>query len=111
MMPVLAIALAYGGFACLALAMGRHFEQVFGRDEPSARQRTGLRLGGTTLLLLSILPCLAYWPGTSLALGVWSALISLAGLALVLLLPYAPRWAAGLGAAAPLLAGVAAAIA
>jgi len=111
MMPVLALCLAYAGFACLALAMGRHFEQVFDREEPAPAQRAGLRLGGCVLLLLSILPCLRHWPSASMALGMWSALISLAALALVLLLPYAPRWAAGLGLAAPMLAGLSAAVA
>ncbi|SAI33286.1 membrane protein [Bordetella ansorpii] len=106
MLPIFALGLAYGGFAALALAMGRHFEQVFDIEEPAPALRNGLRLAGALLLALSTWPCIAYWGDTSMGLGIWSALLTLAALPLVLLLPYWPRWAAGLGVAAPALPGL-----
>lgn len=104
-LPVFSLGLAYGGFAALALAMGRHFEQVFDREEPAPLLRRGFQLLGAVLLVLSVWPSIAYWGDTSMGVGIWAALLTLAALPLVLLLPYWPRVAAALGVIAPLLPG------
>ncbi|MDR3014503.1 MAG: DUF3325 domain-containing protein [Delftia acidovorans] len=55
--------LALGAFACLALAMDRHQEDLFGRQLPPARTRR-LRMAGWTLLVLSL--------GAALQVDPWS---------------------------------------
>ena len=55
--------LALAAFACLALAMDRHQEDLFGRQLPPARTRH-LRMAGWTLLVLSL--------GAALQVAPWS---------------------------------------
>ncbi|RSZ55267.1 DUF3325 domain-containing protein [Massilia atriviolacea] len=85
----LALALAYAGMALLCLAMDRHHQQVWGR-EPSRRQRLGLQGGGSVLLALALLPCVAAWSAT-VGVVLWLGFLSAGVLPLVFLLPYAPR--------------------
>jgi hypothetical protein len=97
---VIALALAYAGMALLCLAMDRHHQQVWG-CEPSRRCRLGLRGGGSALLALALLPCVAAWSAT-VGTVLWLGFLSAGVLPLILLLPYAPRATAW---SAPLLAG------
>lgn len=97
-----ALALAYSGMAGLCLAMDRHHGQVWGGDATPARRR-GLRIAGSALLALALLPCLAAW-GTSVGIVAWLGFLSAGALLLVALLPYAPRLTPVLGAGAGLLA-------
>jgi hypothetical protein len=94
----LALTTSYAGMAGLCLAMDRHHGQVWGRDA-SPTLRHVLRALGTVLLAGGFLLCMGAWGG---AIGpvVWVGFLSAGALALVLLLPYAPRFAGVLAAIA-----------
>ncbi len=101
-MILFGLALPYAGFTALCLAMERHHEQVFGQRRIAPRLRLLLRLAGWLLLLASPLPCIALagWGGGSV---LWCGMLTAAALLLTLSLPYAPRLAAGLALALPVL--------
>ncbi len=101
MMAALALALAYTGFTCLCLAMERHYRQVWA-GVPSASRQNSLRGTGWLCLVLSLLPCFSVW-GAAIGTVAWFGLLSLAGLGLGFLLPYAPRTAASLAVVSPIL--------
>ena len=94
----MALAIAYAGFVTLSLAMDRHQVQLLGR-ELQPRQTLLLRVAGGVLLAGSLLVCIAVG-STSLGIVWWLGLLSLAGIALGLLLAYRPHWARPIGVAA-----------
>lgn len=110
MTAFLALALAYAGFTALCLAMERHHGEVFGSRRIPARRRFLLRVAGWALLAASFPACIAYW-GWVIGPVAWCGLLTAAVLPLALLLPYAPRFAAGLAPVASILAGLAGLIA
>ena len=81
--------LAYSGMISLCLGLERHYKHVWPRV-PTPVWRRGLRLLGWLALLGSFAASVAAWGWAMGPIG-WFGLISLAGLALVLLLPYYPR--------------------
>lgn len=101
MMTTLAWSLAYAGLAGLCLAMHRYQRQVWCRGVGSAAS-VGLRLAGWLCLTLSLATCTAVWGGV-IGPVAWFGVLSAAGLALVCLLPYAPRIAAALALIAPVV--------
>lgn len=91
MMGVGSVLFAYAGMVALCLGLERHYKQVWGT--PSTRvQRLVLRALGWAGLLVSLLLCAAGWGWAMGPVG-WFGVISLAGLLLVGVLPYAPRLA------------------
>lgn len=92
--------LAYAGMLGICLAKERHWKQLAHPRVPVRLRPLCMPLG---VLLLGFAGYAAsqVWPG-GMALVGWFGLISLAGFALLLLIPYAPRLAAGL----PLLGAV-----
>lgn len=102
--PFVALAVAYAGFTTLSLAMDRHQTQLLGRELPP-RQTLMLRIAGGVLLGGSLFVCLGAW-STSVAILWWFGLLSLAGLALGLLLAYRPQWARPVGIAVAVAAVV-----
>ncbi|WP_051231863.1 DUF3325 domain-containing protein [Stutzerimonas azotifigens] len=98
------LALAYAGMLGLCLGMDRHWKQL-GSARLSPRWQRLCRPLGALLLVLAGYAASFVWPG-GMALVAWFGLISLAGLALLLLLPYAPRLVLGLPLAGGLLAGL-----
>ncbi|MHC6224915.1 DUF3325 domain-containing protein [Pseudomonas sp. X10] len=99
MMFVGGLLFAYSGMLGLCQGLERHYKQVWGK--PCALwQRRGLRALGWGALVVSFLLCVAAWGWAMGPVG-WFGVISLAGLVLVMLLPYLPRLAVWLGAAAP----------
>lgn len=103
----LGLATSYAGMAGLCLAMDRHHGQVWGRDAPATLRRV-LRVIGALLLAGGFACCIAAWGG---AIGpvAWMGFLSAGAIALVTLLPYAPRvasWLAALTAAGSVVAGV-----
>jgi hypothetical protein len=97
----LSLTLAYAGMLLLCLGMERHWKQVASPRLPARLRRACTPLGGA-LLALAVSGCGLIWPA-GMAWVAGFGMISLAGLALLLLLPYAPRVALGLpvlGAAA-----------
>lgn len=105
----LGLASSYAGMAGLCLAMDRHHDQVWGRDASPLLRRL-LRIAGTVLLAGGFFLCLGAWGG---AIGpvVWVGFLSAGALSLVLLLPYAPRFASVLAALAGVVSVVAGAFA
>lgn len=98
--------LAYSGMLGLCLGVERHFKQVWQRV-PGPLLRRGLRLGGWLGLAGSFVASAAAWGWAMGPIG-WFGLVSLAGLALVLLLPYRARGAVWLAVAGwPLIGAVA----
>lgn len=97
----LSLTLAYAGMLLLCLGMERHWKQLASPHLPLGLRRLCAPLGWA-LLGLAVYGCSLIWPpGMAWVAGL--GLISLAGLALLLILPYAPRAALGLpvlGAAA-----------
>jgi len=107
-MSVLAFALTYTAFTALCLAMNRHSREISGRVW-SDRQRYVLRGFGWGGLALS-LALAAERSGWALGTIEWFGMLTASALTLVLLLPYYPRVAAGLGLALPATALLAVAI-
>ena len=103
-MMLAAFCLAYAGFAALALAMERHFEDLFDRAIGPAHQRP-LRIAGWSALGLSLwLSGITY--GWSYGLVEWIGMLAIAGLVLIWALTYRPALAIGLGAGCAVAAPV-----
>lgn len=83
--------LAYCGMLGLCLGLERHYKQVWQRL-PARGLRLGLRTLGWLALAASFAASVAAWGWAMGPIG-WCGLVSLAGLALVLVLPYHPRLA------------------
>lgn len=83
------LVLAYAGMVGLCQGLERHYKQVWQRL-PAPVLRRGLRLAGWASLAASFAASVAAWGWAMGPVG-WFGLISLAGFALVMLLPYAPR--------------------
>ncbi|KJK08021.1 MULTISPECIES: DUF3325 domain-containing protein [Pseudomonas] len=92
---MLAIALfGFAGFACLCLAMEKHYKELLGAP-PSALRLRALRIGGW-LLLLTALSLAVHHSGWAMGLVELFAVL-MAGVTLwVFLLPYQPRVLLGL---------------
>lgn len=88
---VLAFAFSFFGFACLALAMPRHWGEATGEPRELARHRSWLRPLGWLLLALAFF---AAWlrDGPSFGAVLWVLLIGAAALAVALTLAWRPRW-------------------
>lgn len=76
------------GFAMLALAMDRHHRDAFA-GVPTAARRKKLRIGGTGLLLLSLLACIAA-DGATFGAVWFVGQTALAGLIVLLALAFVP---------------------
>lgn len=88
---LLGLALAYSGMLSFCVAMPRHWKQL-GLSHLNERWRhLGRPLGGLLLALAGYAASLV-WPPAMAWIG-WLGMISLAGITLVLLAPYAPRLA------------------
>jgi hypothetical protein len=81
---------SYGAFACLALAMPRHWAEVSGQTVDFAPHRAWLRLCGFALLGLSYALCV-YRDGPSFGSVLWLLLIWAAAIAVALTLAWRPR--------------------
>jgi|SRR5690606_19583363 predicted exporter len=102
----LSLTLAYAGILLICLGMQRHWKQLAHPRLP-AQLRPACALLGAASLALAVYTCSFIWhPG--MAWVAWFGMISLAGLALLLLLPYSTRMALGLPVAGAALCGVAA---
>ena len=86
---LLALLLCYGGFSALCLSMDRHHAELLGR-KPSAARRRALKVGGWSLLAISMWAAVA---STGWGLGVveWCTGLMLSALLLVLLYPEQAR--------------------
>lgn len=98
-----AFCLSYAGLTALCLAMNRHQLQVWRRAAAPGAARM-LRVAGWVLVGGALFPCVWGW-GAGIGVVAWFGFLSAAALALVFLLPYLPRFSAGLALPA-LLAGV-----
>lgn len=88
--------LAFPAFAALSLAMDAHHERVLGTTV-LPRAQWLWRSAGVALLLASLAICWRHW-SASVAVAAWLGVLTLAALAVVLLLTYAAprlRWLAG----------------
>ncbi|WP_422417575.1 DUF3325 domain-containing protein [Pseudomonas sp. GZD-222] len=92
---MLAVALfGFAGFACLCLAMEKHYKDLLGAA-PSAARLRALRVGGWLLLLVALYLAVDK-SGWAMGLVEWIAVL-MAGVTLwVFLLPYKPRLLLGL---------------
>ena len=106
--PVLAVTaamlLSFGGFAALASAMARHRAQ-FVMAALTNCSAMNARLLGATLLAAALGACIAGW-GVSVGFVGWACAISIAAVALIYLLPYAPKLTRTLAYAAPMAGAV-----
>jgi hypothetical protein len=97
--------MTYSGFTALALAMDRHHRQMRpGWRLPGRATRTGLRLAGCALLLLSFWAGMQVW-GVGGGAAAWFGVASATVGVLICLLPYYPHWVVP-GAMASALAGL-----
>jgi len=85
---------AYAGMLGLCQGLERHYKHVWNRACPPSWRRV-LRGAGWLALALSLLLCAQAW-GWAMGPVAWFGVMSLAGLVLVLLLPYWPKVAVGL---------------
>ena len=105
MMAALALVLAYTGFGGLCFAMQKHHRQLWGRDAAPAL-RVGLRITGWICLVSSFWACVVAW-GEAVGAVAWFGVLSVAGIVLACLLPYAARTAAMIALASPVLMAMA----
>lgn len=96
----------FAGFACLALAMPRHWGQALAGGDPG-RAGPVLRWAGLLLLAISLRASLVRVPVPGIAIVDWLGFLTLAGLAVALTLTHAPRRLPVLAAVACLTAGAA----
>ncbi len=92
--------LAYAGMLGFCLGKERHWKQLVNPRVPTGLRRVSAP-AGIALLGLAVYSSCQVWPGGMAVVG-WLGLISLAGFALLMLLPYAPRLAVSL----PVMSGV-----
>ncbi|WHZ21739.1 MAG: hypothetical protein OJF47_000851 [Nitrospira sp.] len=89
------MALSYNGLLALCLSMPKHYRQVF--VQPQSRLKGPLlRLGGWLALSVSLAVGVLR-NGWSFGPVEWVGMLAVAGLAIVFLLPFAPRTAALIG--------------
>ncbi|MBK3867095.1 DUF3325 family protein [Pseudomonas stutzeri] len=98
---IASLLLAYAGMLGICIGKERHWKQLVHSRAPVRLRRLCVP-AGSLLLGLGVYAAGRVWPG-GMALVGWFGLISLAGFALLLLMPYAPRLAAML----PVLGGLA----
>nr|WP_315249197.1 DUF3325 domain-containing protein [uncultured Duganella sp.] len=84
-----ALGLCFAGMSALSLAIDRHHRQVYGDDAP-ARKRYLLRAAGALLLALAIVPCVVLW-GAGAGCVAWIGMLTIGALLAAVLLPYWPR--------------------
>ena len=94
--------LSYAGLAALCLAMERHHRQLWHRA-PTLQTAIVLRVLGIALLTLSLFVCVRALGGPR-GVTAWFGILSIAGLGLVMLLPFAPRTVGTIALLAPMLA-------
>lgn len=82
--------LAYMGMLAFCEVMPRH-ARVLLRREPTARRRLAGRLLGGALLAVALWQCVKLL-GTEIGIVIGLCLLMLAGLSLVALLAWRPRW-------------------
>lgn len=100
----LSLTLAYAGMLLFCLGMERHWKQLASPRVPAELRRACAPLG-TVLLAMAVYTCSFIWhPG--MAWVAWFGMISLAGLTLLMLLPYAPRLALWLPVGGGLICGL-----
>lgn len=92
---------AVAGTICFALAMGRHFERVYGQPASDTTVR-GLRLAAWACIAALLVPCVQGW-GLSIGIIVWVSSVSLGALAATSLLTWTPRLVPLTGAVAAAL--------
>lgn len=80
---------AFAGFAALCVSMERHSKQVFG-VLPGELWRVLAAVAGWGLLAYALLPALQRY-GVSVGIVAWLGFLSLAAVAVGVLLTYAPR--------------------
>ncbi|WP_326536755.1 DUF3325 domain-containing protein [Pseudorhodoferax sp.] len=91
MKALLAFSAALTGFSALSLAMDRHYEDYKGRgNTPSATLRRWMQVGGALGLVLSLWAAIAGY-GSAQGWVFWFGAMTVAALAVVLTLTYAPR--------------------
>ena len=90
---------AYAGMLGLCQGLERHYKQVWQRTCPRSLRLT-LRSAGWLALLASLWLCAQAW-GWAMGPVAWFGAMSLAGMALLMLLPYWPRLAVALVALVP----------
>lgn len=92
---LLTIALVWGALLALGLAQDRHYEEVFAKAEPPARQRLQLQASGWALLVLSLSVATGpVWLGQSgigISLVLWVVALTVAAISLALLWTYVPQ--------------------
>ncbi|WP_421681929.1 DUF3325 domain-containing protein [Stutzerimonas urumqiensis] len=101
----LCVVLAYAGMLGLCLGMDRHWKQLAIGRLPAYVQRLCRPIGVLSLGLAGWAAGLV-WP-VGMAIVAWFGSISLAGFALLMLMPYAPRLALWLPVASGMLLAVA----
>lgn len=90
MTALMAFAAALAGFSALSLAMDRHYEDYKGRgSSPSAALQRWMRLGGVLGLALSLWAAVEGY-GSAQGWVFWFGAMTVAALAVVLTLTYAP---------------------
>ncbi|WDY59645.1 DUF3325 domain-containing protein [Pseudomonas sp. PSKL.D1] len=90
---------AYAGMLGLCQGLERHYKQVWNTACPVPLRRL-LRGAGWLALAISLWLCAQAW-GWAMGPVAWFGAMSLAGLLLVVVLPYWPRLAVGLAVAVP----------
>ena len=90
MMAIATLALLLAGFAVLALAMPKHYRQLFG-PLPSRGCKLTLVVTGWLLLAVSIAPAIIDH-GLSVGLVFWFGIATVAALAVAMLLTYRNLW-------------------
>ncbi|RIX74953.1 DUF3325 domain-containing protein [Acidovorax cavernicola] len=99
----LVFAASLAGFCALSLAMDRHCEDVYGRGRTPGAWRRWLQLGGTALLVLSLVASLEA-AGASVGWVLWLGALTAGALATVGLLSGVPQRFPRIAAGAAVLA-------
>lgn len=88
---MLAMAASCFGFACLALSMGRHWEELTGEITLSARRLAVLRMVGGLALAASLVLALLR-DGPSFGSLIWVLSLTVGAIAVTFTLTWRPHW-------------------
>lgn len=99
-----ALLLAYAGMVGLAMAMGKHYRQIWQRD-PSRGAQRAFRAGGWLCLAAALAICVQA-SGGPIGTVTWFGLMFVSALSLVFLLAYVARAAALLALASVVISVV-----
>jgi len=88
---LLALTLSLSAFTLAAIAMDRHYEQLFNEAQIGMLRKVLVRTASVCMGVSSLVICLTGW-GSAVGIVVWAGMLSVGAVLSALLLTYLPRY-------------------